>query len=137
MEVVYDLFLPAAVREMLYSVQFTISLGIDGIPLSCVGATDYTARLILLSIAPIFFLLLAVLIQAVRLLWQRHFVIIKLLRSVAPVTLRIAFLCYPIITNRSFEAFSCYEFADGSRWLITDVSIRSCAVSYEYESCRV
>ena len=33
-------------------------------------------------------------------------------------------LFYPIITNRSFEAFSCYTFGDGTRWLISDVSIQ-------------
>ena len=38
METVYDILLPAEVRELLLTIQFTISIGIDGVPLACVGA---------------------------------------------------------------------------------------------------
>jgi hypothetical protein len=43
-EVVYDLFLPATVREMLVQFSFTISLGIEGVPLECVGAKGCESR---------------------------------------------------------------------------------------------
>jgi hypothetical protein len=91
-EVVYDLFLPAAVRELLLHIQLTISLGIEGVPLECVGATGYITRLLLWSSAPLFLVLLAVLIEAVRLCRRRQFGFAKDFRAVIPVTLRIV-LC--------------------------------------------
>ena len=44
-ESVYGIMLPAEVRELLLNIQLTISLGIDGIPLACIGANGYFARL--------------------------------------------------------------------------------------------
>jgi hypothetical protein len=41
-----------------------------------------------------------------------------------PLLLRLLFLLFPIITNAAFEAFSCYEFADSTAFLVADVSIQ-------------
>jgi len=46
-----------------------------------------------------------------------------LLNSTLPVVLRIFFLAFPIVTNVAFDAFSCYEFEDGSQFLVADVAI--------------
>jgi hypothetical protein len=121
---VYDIMLPNAVRKLLQAIAFTISLGVEGIPLECMGAKGYVARLVLWVLVPLMLVMLVTLVQSARLLRQRRFAVAKLARAVAPVALRLLFLLYPIITNQSFEAFSCYTFDDGSRWLISDVSIQ-------------
>ena len=127
-ERVYDVLLPDIVREMLPSVHLAISLGIEGIPLACIGANGYIARLLFWLTAPLLFTLLGVLLQAVQLCLQSRFAWAALLAAVPPVALRIIFVCYPAITNISFEAFACYTLDDGSedssRWLIADVSAR-------------
>ena len=43
-ELVYGILMPAEVRELLLALQFTISLGIDGIPLACFGAAGCNRR---------------------------------------------------------------------------------------------
>ena len=63
--------------------------------------------------------------------WQRrrssgHATLIEL---ALPGTLRFLFLVYPLVTNVAFDAFPCYEFADGSRWLKSDVSVHQRAPS--------
>mgnify|MGYP001210425638 CR=1 FL=1 len=42
----------------------------------------------------------------------------------APVTLRIFFLLYPLVTNVAFEAFPCYGFENSDGYLAADVSIK-------------
>ena len=47
-----------------------------------------------------------------------------LLETTLPLILRLLFLLYPLVTNVAFEAFSCYEFDNGtSAYLVSDVSI--------------
>ena len=57
--------------------------------------------------------------------WQRrrssgHTTLVEL---ALPSTLQFLFLVYPLVTNIAFDAFPCFEFADGSRWLKADVSV--------------
>ena len=41
-----------------------------------------------------------------------------------PLIVRLLFLLYPLIANVAFEAFSCYEFDNGTiSYLVTDVSV--------------
>ena len=120
-EEVYDLALPSSVRKILQVSQYVISLGIEGFPLDCFGAKGYVARLLIWSAAPVVLVLFSLAIVArMRLLRDGRIGFMNLPRAVAPAALRIIFLCYPVITNRAFEAFSCYRFLDGSSWLITD-----------------
>ena len=109
---------------MLLAVQVTISLGIDAIPLDCVTAGGYLAHLLLWVLIPIILIIAITLIESARLIRRSRFSMPALMQAVAPLALRIIFLCYPTITNISFEAFSCYAFDDGTRWLISDVSIQ-------------
>ena len=44
-EHVYEVFLPAEVRTVLQRLRVVISLGIEGVPLACVGFDGYLARL--------------------------------------------------------------------------------------------
>lgn len=113
--------LPENVRAVLNQVRVVISFGIDGIPLACVGANGYQARLIFYLVAPMALVLVLVTVGTVRLCLTRrtHLIVTRLL----PYMLRIFFLSYPVLTNVGFEAFSCFEFEDGSRFLISDVTI--------------
>ena len=79
------------------------------------------SHLTLWFMVPIVLIILIALVQSMRLAHKHQLTTTKLTRAMAPLTLRLLFLCYPIITNKSFEAFSCYSFDDGSRWLIADV----------------
>ena len=101
----YDILLPAAVREMLLNIQFTISIGIDGIPLACVGANGYIPRLVFWLLAPIIVVAIASVIGVARVLFSRRCggTSTSLLQSTAPAALRIFFLSYPIVTNVAFE----------------------------------
>ena len=69
-EGVYDLFLPAEIRELLLQLQLIISLGIDGIPLACVGARGYMPRLLFWSLVPIIVLLPAVAFSVLPILFK-------------------------------------------------------------------
>lgn len=112
----YDLFLPAEVRELLQLIKFTISLGIDGIPLACVGANGYLWRLVFWMAVPLASAIVAMCVSVARvLLCSSDRTNARLLKSIVPVVLRIFFLSYPIVTNVAFEAFSCFEFEDGNK----------------------
>ena len=52
-ENVYEIYLPADVRSLLQHLRISISLGIEGVPLSCVGADGYVNRLAFWMWAPI------------------------------------------------------------------------------------
>ena len=141
-EDVYEIYLPPDVRLLLQQLKIAISLGIEGVPLSCIGANGYMKRLQFWMFAPIVLVALATLTVLTHLLvmaikkgstgagrvennkavqvWPSFTLILK---SVMPAVLRIAFLMYPIVTNVAFEAFSCFWFEDGTGFLITDVSI--------------
>ena len=49
----YEIYLPAEVRHVLQNLQVVISLGVDGVPLACVGAIGYFARLLFWFLAPL------------------------------------------------------------------------------------
>ena len=122
-ESVYDIRLPAEVRSLMLSFKLAISVGLDGIPLACIGANGYLARLIFWIGAPVATVALAMAVGVWRLLLSRERSISSLLDSTMPIMLRIAFLAFPIVTNVAFEAFSCYEFENTKSFLVTDVSI--------------
>ena len=122
-EVVYDILFPPLTRSFLLNLRFALSLGLEGIPLGCFGASGYTARLMFWTAAPVCTVLVVLCISgAKRRFWDKARGLAALDHAV-PIILRIAFLSYPIVTNIAFEAFSCYQFEDGSMFLIADVSI--------------
>eukprot|EP00966_Prymnesium_polylepis_P027255 630447-Prymnesium_polylepis.1 len=47
---------------------------------------------------------------------------VALFKRAMPTLLQLAFLVYPVVTTKAFEAFSCYDFT-GSRYLKVDVAI--------------
>ena len=140
---VYEIRLPAEVRGLLQHLSFIISMGLEGVPLACIGAKGYLQRLLLWMLLPL--IVVAVLVIAVvaqlqaasrfsktlhpirfptreRREKKRFFE--RAMKRVTPLVMRIFFLAYPIVTNVAFEAFSCFEFEGSSSWLIADVSIQ-------------
>ena len=49
---VYEIRLPAEVRGLLQQLTFIISLGLEGVPLTCLGAKGYVQRLLLWMLLP-------------------------------------------------------------------------------------
>ena len=98
-------------RSLLLTLQLGISLGIDGIPLACVGAAGYFAKLTFWIIAPLIGIAATVCVGVARVqIAQRgRASLTTMLYSIAPVALRIFFLIYPITTNVAFEAFACFD----------------------------
>ena len=124
-ETVYDVHLPAGVRELLTTVQFTISFGFEGIPLACIGASGYISRLTSWILLPLVIVAIILCHGGGRafLVARGRAVRTALLQSTAPAMLRICFLAYPIVTNVACEAFACYTFEHVGSYLIADVSI--------------
>ena len=137
-ESVYAILLPEQVRLLLFTLQLSISLGIDGIPLACVGAAGYYARLLLWMVSPLVAVSVVTCIGALRVLVKRGRSTspTKMLNGTAPAALRVFFLAYPIATNVAFDAFSCYDFQDGASYLVTDVTIR-CGSDQHWQAKRV
>ena len=102
-EKVYEVRLPPQVRALLQYLRFAVSLGIEVVPLACVGADGYIDRLQFWMWAPVVLAAGAAAIVVASLAYRgrlkadnwRHVVIDHL----TPVFLRGAFLFYPIITN--------------------------------------
>lgn len=125
-ETVYEIYLPAEVRVILHQLRIIVSLGIEGVPLTCIGADGYIKRLLFWMIVPFVLIATAGLIVVVHLRSCRHVRTLSVdvfLQHVAPVVLRGFFLLYPIVTNTAFEAFSCFRFENGKGWLVVDVTI--------------
>ena len=124
-EDVYEVFLPAQVRGTLQQFRVVVSLGIEGVPLACVGANGYMRRLLFWLFAPlVLFAVTASVVLANAGIRQRKVLSPSVACAhVLPVGLRLAFLVYPIVTKVAFEAFSCFEFEDGRGWLVADVAI--------------
>ena len=122
---VYEVFLPADVRAVLQQLRIIISLGIEGVPLACIGADGYVRRLLLWTVGPLVLVALIIIANVLNEAVRRRTCISlgTLFRRVTPSVLRLAFLVYPIVTNVAFEAYSCFTFEDGRSWLITDVAI--------------
>ena len=51
------------------------------------------------------------------------------LESAASALLLLAFITYPLVATKAFEAFSCYQFEE-SQWLKADVTIQCSSASY-------
>ena len=104
-ETVYDILLPAQVRELLLTIQFTISIGIDGVPLACVGANGYIPRLVFWTVLPLVVVAIGSCLGAARIILATRTCATHkaLLEGIMPSILRIFFLSYPIVTNVAFE----------------------------------
>ena len=90
----------------------------------CVRAQGYFWEMIFWLVLPL--VLEAVIIIGTALWWlltQGRFRMSQLLAAAAPLSLRMLFLVYPIVTRKAFQAFSWYEFKAEGSWLRVDVSL--------------
>ena len=114
---------------MLLALQLTILLGIDGVPLACVGTEGYIARGLLDAGIPF-----VVVVLVIGIGWQGCSTRSGISSLEATCRARScstgphmpsyasAFLAYPIVTNVAFAAFSCFKFKGGAGYLKADVT---------------
>lgn len=129
---VYKVTPPQEVRVVMSNLALGVSLGLSRVSsvLTCLGVTGYHNRLvfwIILPIAACAALLLGCYLWAVARSGPR-LATRGLMQRALPLILRLLFLVYPLVTSAAFEAFSCYEFDDGTSYLIADVAIE-CSTS--------
>ena len=106
--------------------QVVVSFGLDGISFECWAGHGFLPRLIITMAAPILLVCLVLLYDlqhTVRGWWHtrqrpetRRFapqLLDRVLKSTLPVSLRVLFLAFPIVTNVAFEAFACLTFDTG------------------------
>ena len=123
---VYEVRLTSDIQHVLNRISavltFGIDIGLESLPLRCFGLPGYSNSMLFWLMLPI---VLTLLIYASVLVWQRTFQWVQkdTALAAAPAVLRLLFVMYPVVTREAFEAFSCYDFDDGRRWLRTDVSI--------------
>jgi hypothetical protein len=98
-EDVYQVFLPPEVRAILQQLRVVISLGLDGIPLACVGVDGYQRRLLFWMLCPLILISLAVVVVLMNVCYHAHCgrtaLLANIMKKVLPIVLRIAFLVYP------------------------------------------
>jgi len=124
---VYEVTLPTDVRAIYQSIEVLLTLGIDleFTPLECLGLHGYMWQLVFWTLLPIALGVCAFVCAAVWLAVRPadSLTAARLLEVCAPLSLRLLFLVYPVVTRNAFQAFSWHEFNDGA-WLRADVSIR-------------
>jgi hypothetical protein len=98
-EDVYQVFLPPDVRAVLQQLRVVISLGLEGVPLACVGADGFKKRLLFWMLCPLALVLLAIIVVSGNMCRSARYVsaavLVDLGKQVLPIVLRIAFLVYP------------------------------------------
>lgn len=102
---VYEIRLPDEIRAFLQQLECVISLGLEGVPLACVGAEGYTQRLLLWILLPLLLVFGVTLVIFVQLSASRRFTVMGVVKRVMPISLGVFFLLYPIVTNVAFEVF--------------------------------
>ena len=114
---VYEVELPAAVKQMLNSFSITFSFGISytATPLECLGLHGYLSTLLFWMVLPAVFVLVIVVFALGVLCCQRKKCTLRSLVELSmPSILRVLFLVYPLVTNTAFAAFPSHDFSDAS-----------------------
>lgn len=115
---VYDVYLPAEVRAILQFFQWCISLGLDGIPITCVGARGFHLELLFWMVVPLLAFLVVAAVVYARLILDHFsprrkkagraspFAEVTHFERLIPLALRIAFLsCTLLATLISVHPF--------------------------------
>ena len=97
----------------------------------CVRATPqgYAGEMAFWLIVPCVLEIIIVIGAAIWLAVRTEFTLGRLIPAVAPLSLRMLFLLYPLVTRKAFEAWSFYEFVEGD-FLRADVSLRKGSPEY-------
>ena len=146
-EEIYEVTMPASVRQLLSFLSVGISLGLgpdstSGV-LTCLGLDGFERRLVAWIILPPILILLILIGSCFRLAYMRTFSGEALLTTALPLITRSLFFIYPLVSNVAFEAFSCHEFDDQTKaFLRADVAIACSSpwapgVGYNEEHMRV
>ena len=123
---VYSVSLPQDVRTAISRLSMVISLGLNGIattPLECLGLAGYVPRLLFWMVLPFVIVALVLVVVAVMQPRRSNDQQFSIVESMLPPFNLIMFLLYPRVTQIAFEGFPCYELADGTGYLVVDVSI--------------
>ena len=124
-EDVYEVELPFGVVRILDDFSLVVTLGLSGLSSAheCLGIRGYIPELVqFMSMFPVLVLLIVLWLLG-RMLCRGRCAASELLETSLPYVLQLGFLVYPIITNKAFEAFSCFKFTE-SQWLKADVTIQ-------------
>lgn len=122
---VYDIELPASVKELLKAFAFAVSFGFNSTSsvLECLDLRGYVRALLFYMVTPLVLALLIVLVTASQLACKGRLKTTILLKTSASPLLKLIFLAYPMVTNAAFAAYYYYRF-DEEEWLRADVSIK-------------
>ena len=137
-DTVYEVVLPPEVKRMLnvFSTGVSFGLSSSSAVLECLGPRGYVATLTLYVVTPVGIAAAIVVIAACAMPFAKLPVktrvprlqaskdwALALFEKALPALLQLAFLAYPVVATKAFEAFSCYQFM-ASRWLKADVDIQ-------------
>ena len=155
-DTVYDVALPADVRNVLDVLSRAFTLGIQGsiTPfLECAGLSSYTTRLLSWLVLPPIVAAIIVVSSMLRPALKRQAQLADgraegeqmvrtrsvdartrktLLDRTLPPFLGSMFLLYPFVTNVAFEGFPCHVFDGGRGWLIADVNVECGTPEHEH-----
>jgi hypothetical protein len=137
-DTVYEVELPPEVKQLLglFSTWVTLGLSHASAVLECFGFRGYMATLTLYILIPVVVAATIIFIAAGCVQFAKPGIesprtphvqtskghTVALLKRAMPTLLQLAFLVYPVVTTKAFEAFSCYDFT-ASRYLKVDVAI--------------
>lgn len=127
--------MPDAVQQLLDRFTVAITLGLDQLltttPLDCMSLGGYTNGLLFWTVLPFVLVLVVIVCAALWQVFRGQPRLSGVLYASLPISSRLLFLTYPIITRKAFEAFSCYRFDDGTEFLRADVAIQ-CSTKTPY-----
>eukprot|EP00966_Prymnesium_polylepis_P098705 2285520-Prymnesium_polylepis.1 len=123
MEKVYGVEMPPAVKKFLSVLATGVSFGFNsvGSVLECFNFRGFRSTLILYIVAPLLLAALILIVTAFYTLCSRRSTAVLLEIAATPLLL-LAFITYPLVATKAFEAFSCYQFSS-ARYLKADVAI--------------
>jgi hypothetical protein len=133
MQIVYEVEMPPTVSQMLSTFSTGISFGLNsvGSVLECLNFRGFHSTLTLYIVAPLTIAGLVLVLAAVHALSaSRARSARKVLKRAATPLLLLAFVSYPLVATKAFEAFSCYQFSD-SRFLKADVAVECNSIEHD------
>eukprot|EP00966_Prymnesium_polylepis_P207603 4808739-Prymnesium_polylepis.2 len=124
MEKVYGVEMPPTVKQFLSVLATGVSFGFNsvGSVLECFNFRGFRSTLTLYIVAPLIvaaFILIGTMFYT---LCSRRSTSVVLEIAATPLLL-LAFITYPLVATKAFEAFSCYQFSS-DRYLKADVAIQ-------------
>ena len=128
---VYEVELPAAVKQLLnaFSVSFSFGISYTSTPLECLGLHGYRSTLLFWMILPLLLVLIILLASLGVTLVRRKCTLAAFVEVSLPNVLRVLFVVYPLVTNTAFEAFPFHQFSDAAFLKVctgTQTAFQSC-----------